>query len=481
MTYTVVGLLGRGGMAVVELAVDPQGRHVARKRLSLGGSAQQIAMARHRIRREAEILASLHHRGIVTLLAVEDDGTDVILVMPRMAVSLADRFSASGPMAPEEVIAIGRVLLDALATAHRQGVVHRDIKPANVLFDRAGRPALADFGVAIARQFTAGLTTAGTIVGTPEYIAPEQAAGKPATPASDVFSLGATLAYAITGHGPYGEGEPAVLLNRAARGLVTPLPRALPSDLRRALTAMLEVRPQRRPTAAAALGGPSGTTVIPVPPRRPSLPRRWKKKTMISLAAVMAIVAAIAATAAAHRSARPATVAVAPTIPPVEPTTTTCVPLLYQPCGQPAAPGTDGSKCVASRGDFDGNAANGCEALSDYRSGTILTGAQPVSANLVPVDAIDRFQTEVTDSFLHLCLSEFRVTLTAPPGVTERVQLLRGDKVLASAISAGLQPATASAANPSCFHDDSGWLTITVSAVSGQSAEDFRLTRSGGW
>ncbi len=196
MAYTVVGLLGRGGMAVVELAVDADGNHVARKRISLRGSGQQIAMARRRIRREAEILASLDHPGIVPLLAVEDDGTDVVLVMPRMVGSLADRVASGGPLQPSEVTEIGRLLLDALATAHRQGVVHRDIKPDNVLFDGQGRPALADFGVAVTRQFTPGLTSVGTVVGTPEFIAPEQAAGEPATTASDVFSLGATLAFA---------------------------------------------------------------------------------------------------------------------------------------------------------------------------------------------------------------------------------------------------------------------------------------------
>src|ERR1700722_2588084 len=140
MSYTVVGLLGRGGMAVVELAVDDEGRQLARKRISLGGSAQQIAMARHRIRREAEILASLDHPGIVPLLAVEDDGADVVLVMPRMVASLADRVWMSGPLTPAEVNAIGYTLLDALATAHRHGVVHRDIKPAHVLFGADGHP-----------------------------------------------------------------------------------------------------------------------------------------------------------------------------------------------------------------------------------------------------------------------------------------------------------------------------------------------------
>jgi serine/threonine protein kinase len=112
------------------------------------------------------------------------------------------------------VITDGRMLLEALATAHRQGIVQRDIKPANVLFDRVGRPALSDFGVAVAREFTMGLMVAGSVTGTPGFLAPEQARGEATSPASDVFSLGATLAYALTGQGPFGVGDPMTLVAR---------------------------------------------------------------------------------------------------------------------------------------------------------------------------------------------------------------------------------------------------------------------------
>ena len=484
MTYTVVGLLGRGGMAVVELAVDHEGRQVARKRVVLGGSAQQMAMARQRIRREAEVLASLHHPGIVPLLAVEDDGADVVLVMPRLVASLADRVGFYGPLPADEVGAIARALLDALATAHRQGVVHRDIKPANVLFDAAGRPALADFGVASTRQFTPGLTVAGMVVGTPEFISPEQACGKPATAASDVFALGATLAYALTGRGPYGEGEPLALMNRAAHGDVEPLPRALPEGLRRPLAAMLDPRPERRPTAAAAFGGPSGTRVDQAPPRG----RGRGKRGALVVAAVAAIVAVVATgvalwrqTAASHGG--PAVTAPKPgqvTVP--KPTTTACTPLLYQPCGQTSpAFGTDGNGCLPNHADFDGILANGCEAVSDYQPGQTLATGQVVSANLVPAEAADTFQANVSENLFNLCLTKYRVTLTAPPGTTDKVELLLGDRLLAAATSANGRPATATASKPSCFDTGSAAVTVRVSTVSGHSAEDFRLLSSGGW
>src|SRR4051812_8859940 len=122
MAYEVVRRLGRGGMGVVDLATDADGRHVALKRLPLHGSSEEIGRARARIRREAEVLGTLDHPGIVGLLDVVDDGDDVVLVMPYLAGgSLHDRVSTGGPLSEPEVGRLGDQLLDALAAAHRQG------------------------------------------------------------------------------------------------------------------------------------------------------------------------------------------------------------------------------------------------------------------------------------------------------------------------------------------------------------------------
>ncbi|HLY84339.1 MAG TPA: serine/threonine-protein kinase [Acidimicrobiales bacterium] len=483
MTYTVVGLLGRGGMAVVELAVDDLGRHVARKRVALGGSAREIEMARQRIRREAEILSTLRHPGIVPLLAVEDDGADVVLVMPRMVDSLADRVGTMGPLPPATVIAIGRVLLAALAQAHRQGVVHRDLKPANVLFDEFGRPAIADFGVAVARQFTAGLTSSGTVVGTPGFMAPEQARDAKATPASDVFSLAATLAYALTGRGPFGDGDPLSLIARAARGQVAPLPRSLPADLRWWLTAMLDPRPERRPSAAAVAGGPTGTKVNTVVVRRyrsPPRSRRWRTLLAAGLAAVAVAVTAAIATSGPRgqtSSTRGRVAAGGPNAAAAP----ACTPLTYQPCGGPPAPFTDGSSCIPGHADYDGVVSNGCEAASTYVAGTVLDPNKTLLANLVPADSTDTIRTYVKDSLWDFCRGEFRAVLTAPPGVAFRLDIAQGERILASAVSRDGRPAVARAHEPSCFSDNSGWLTLRVSAVEGKTAINFRLTRGGDW
>ena len=478
VSYQVLGVLGRGGMAVVELAVDSRGREVARKRLVLAGSSEDIDRARRRIRREADALSRLRHPGIVPLLAVEDDGTDLVLVMPRMLASLADRVAISGPLPAGEVTAIGRRLLDALATVHHQGIIHRDIKPANVLFDTAGEPALADFGVALNEQFTPGLTSIGVVVGTPDFIAPEQARGEPATRASDIFSLGATLRYALCSQGPFGQGDAMALMLKAAQGQISPLPRTIPASARRMITPMLDVRPERRPTAAAALGARSGmgdTTAQEAPaPKR----RRGKTKligTTVALALALGA-GGVGLTRWRHQAAPKrhavASAAPAPVAPP-------CTPLPYQPCGQPAAPFTDGRACLPGHADFDGISGNGCEAASDYTPGTELTAAQPVFANLVPADAVDLFTTTVQDTRFPRCLRPVRVTLTAPAGVTDRVEVLQADEVVATAKSRDMHPATVTAGEISCFLAQTGPLTVRVTSVEGDTAADFRLTRSG--
>ncbi|MBA3283198.1 MAG: serine/threonine protein kinase, partial [Acidimicrobiia bacterium] len=260
MAYETIRRLGRGGMGVVDLARDDNGREVALKRLSLHGTPEELAKARQRIRREAEVLRKLDHPAIVALLDVFDDGDDIVLVMDYLpGGNLAQRVNADGPLPSAQIGEIGDRLLDGLASAHRQGIVHRDIKPANVLFDADGRAALADFGVAIHRDATPGLTASEMVVGTPGFMSPEQARGETATSASDVFCLGATLAFGATGEGPFGTADPRVLMLRAAAGRTERLPKTVSPDLRRRLDAMLHKDPARRPSAAAARGGPDGT------------------------------------------------------------------------------------------------------------------------------------------------------------------------------------------------------------------------------
>jgi hypothetical protein len=268
--YEPIARLGRGGMGVVDLARDQNGVRVALKRLTLQGSASDMLRARQRLLREAEVLRRLQHPNIVRLLDVVEEGDEIVLVMPYLnGGNLAERVGQHGPAPVPEVERLTQRLLSALATAHAQGIIHRDIKPGNVLFDERAEPCLADFGVAHTWDQTGGLTVAGMVVGTPGFMAPEQARDEQLTPASDVFSLGATLLYAATGIGPFGSGDPGLLMVRAADGKVEKIPKSLPAGLRRRLRAMLDPRPERRPTAAAlltgdqsALGRPPGRTPL---------------------------------------------------------------------------------------------------------------------------------------------------------------------------------------------------------------------------
>jgi hypothetical protein len=484
--YEVVAVLGRGGSAVVELALDGNGSWVATKRVALTGSAAQMHVARQRLRREAEVLRELAHPGIVPIIDVIDDGSDVVLVFPPFQENLEDRVNRLGPLSPGEVARIGRVLLAALAAAHRHGVVHRDIKPANVLFDDAGDPALSDFGVAVTRDLTAGLTPAGTVIGTPMWMAPEQAQGEPAGPASDVFALAATLRFAATGQGPYPPGPATTVIRRAARQQVEPLPASVPGALRAALDSMLDPRPERRPSAAAVLGGLDGTVLTPVPGRRAS-----KASGTSGAAAMRRRVAPWAGRllgdpkdrrrVGSHRGRR---LAIAAGVVAVAAAAAVAATGMTRGHPAPPAPHTIGKGCVAGWYDLDGLPANGCEAHSDYVPGTILTAGSPVHANVVPASASASFSTHVSGDALNFCWGALHVTLTAPPQTAERLTVFQGTTKVAEALSAGGLPATATVSKPSCFGADSADLQVRVTVVAasgGASAQDFTVTRDGGW
>ncbi|WP_242901164.1 serine/threonine-protein kinase [Actinomadura terrae] len=203
--YELVEVLGRGGMGAVWRAHDRTlDREVAIKEVALpsGLDEAQVRRSYARTLREARSAARLDHPGIVTVYdVVEEDGRPWIVMQLVRAEALDAVIAREGPLPPRRVAAIGLDLLDALRAAHAAGVVHRDVKPGNVLLP-GGRAVLTDFGIAtLAGDET--LTQAGAIVGSPAYLAPEQARHQKATPASDLWSLGGTLYAAVEGRPPY--------------------------------------------------------------------------------------------------------------------------------------------------------------------------------------------------------------------------------------------------------------------------------------
>lgn len=205
--YRLVRTLGAGGMGQVWFAHDVTlDRTVAVKRVltPFEQSEEERAVRVQRAFREARHAARVsNHPNIVTVYDVVEEGGLPWIVMEYVPCrSLAEHIAEHGPLSAGEVARIGRALLDALVAVHGAYLVHRDIKPANVLLAETGQVLLTDFGIAV-QESDMTMTSAGMLVGSPEYVAPERARGEGTRPASDLFSLGATLFFAAEGRSPF--------------------------------------------------------------------------------------------------------------------------------------------------------------------------------------------------------------------------------------------------------------------------------------
>ncbi len=203
--------LGAGGMGVVYLGSDKKGQRVALKVIRPDLAEDQ----EFRSRFAREVSAARRIRGGCTARLV---AADLEADRPWFATqyvpgpSLHDKVADGGPLAAADVAAVGAALSEGLVAVHEAGVVHRDLKPSNILLSPKG-PRIIDFGIAWATGAST-LTHVGTAVGSPGFLAPEQVRGAAVTPATDVFSLGATLAYASMGDSPFGHGSSEVMLYR---------------------------------------------------------------------------------------------------------------------------------------------------------------------------------------------------------------------------------------------------------------------------
>jgi eukaryotic-like serine/threonine-protein kinase len=236
--YELEELVGSGGMSDVFRARDNQlDRRIAIKILHERYAADPEYLARFRT--EARSVARLSHPNIVTVIDRGDDAGRQYIVFEYVdGENLKELVRRSGRLPVRRAIELALPVADGLAFAHQQGLVHRDVKPQNVLLSREGEVKVTDFGIARSLDVEHGVTQTGTVLGTGEYLAPEQASGKPVSPATDVYSLGVVLWEMLAGEVPFrGENFVAVAL----RHVNEPVP------------SLREVRPDVSPRLAAAV------------------------------------------------------------------------------------------------------------------------------------------------------------------------------------------------------------------------------------
>ena len=250
--YRVLQRLGSGGMADVYCAEDTQlGRRVALKLLyrRFAEDAEFV----ERFRREASSAAGLQHPNIVGVFdRGEWDGTYYIAMEFLDGRTLKQLVREHGAMAPDDAVAITLQVLRAAGFAHRRGVVHRDIKPHNVILDEEGRAKVTDFG--IARAGASDMTETGSIMGTAQYLSPEQAQGQPVSPRSDLYSIGVMLYELVTGRVPFDAESPVTIaLKHVSERPVPPadVNPAVPPALEAVVMRALEKDPARRFADAA--------------------------------------------------------------------------------------------------------------------------------------------------------------------------------------------------------------------------------------
>jgi serine/threonine-protein kinase len=278
--YQVERPLGSGAMGTVVLARDSVlGRLVAIKALAPHLAADDDF--RERFLREARLSARLCHPNVVQIFdAGGGDEEDPFLVMEYVdGETVADRLVRGRPFSADEVVALALDLSAGLAQAHALGIVHRDVKPHNVLLTADGLAKLTDFGIARALE-DRGLTEIGTVLGTAPFMAPEQAAGHPVSPAADIFALGALLRYAASGSLP-----PAVALLVEAASEQDPDARPTAAEFHERLSHLADA-----PTQVVAVVAP---TVV-APPERPAEeaaePERRSPVLTIGVAVVAVVV-----------------------------------------------------------------------------------------------------------------------------------------------------------------------------------------------
>jgi serine/threonine protein kinase len=306
--YRVLKLLGSGGMGVVFEAEDTQ----LKRRVALKVMKPALAShssGRRRFLREAQAAASVKHDHVVTIYQVGEDPTFLAMELLQ-GESLSDRLQRQGSLPVAEVIRLGRQVAQGLAAVHERGLVHRDIKPSNIWLEAhgslealgsqsvgLGRVKILDFGIARLDQGDATATGTGQVVGTPAYIAPEQARGEKADHRADLFSLGCVLYHLCTGRLPFrGETSLARLTSLAVDSpeSVQRLAADVPPALADLIMRLLAKAPAQRPPSAQAVVAELAAIEAAVAEQvfRKPAPRTRRRRLLVGVAAAIVLLAA---------------------------------------------------------------------------------------------------------------------------------------------------------------------------------------------
>lgn len=269
--YSLLGRLGSGGMGQVYLGRSPAGRLVAVKTVHEGLANDPDFRAR--FAREAASARSVSGAFTAPVVDADPDRPVPWLATTFLGgMSLSEAVTRHGPLPPPSVRVLAAALAEALVAIHAAGILHRDLKPSNIMLTPDG-PKVIDFGIARAVE-ESRLTQTGAAIGTPGYLAPEQALGQDVTFAADVFSLGAVLVYASTGTGPFGRSRSYELLHRVVHADPA-LDGVADAEVRALAAACLEKDPARRPTLAEILDRLDDDDALPAPAAGREADGRW--------------------------------------------------------------------------------------------------------------------------------------------------------------------------------------------------------------
>lgn len=294
-TYRLERLLGQGGTSWVFAARHDDGTAAAVKVLMPRFTADaQIAT---RFRNESETAATLPHENIIRIHAVGEDGEHVYFVMELCSDNLAARIARDGALAEPDIVHMAQDVVRGLGFAHAHGVIHRDLKPENVLLRSDGSAVLSDFGIARAVLGYLSSTGVDMTIGTPQYLAPEQAQGRPLDPRTDFYSLGVTLYKAATGAVPFASNNWYELARMHVEDPPPP-PRAHRADLskrfeRIVLKCLAKHPDDRYPDAAGLMGDLEQLEIETAPTGHVETQRPWWHVTAIALLVGILLVALV--------------------------------------------------------------------------------------------------------------------------------------------------------------------------------------------